>query len=244
MRSLSRWAPVVALAFMSTPATGIGAPELPVCRVATTRPVVGLSFDDGPDAETTRAAISLLRRHRARATFFLVGERAARWPVIVEDLRAGGHEVANHTWAHVVPAGLGPRHSAEEIRRADRVLVDAARLFRPPHGRIDVDGLRAAEYAGLTTVVWSVAVERHSLARGPDAASRGLLDRIAPGDIVLAHEAVPGTLGALDLVLEGLEARGMRAVPVGELLRAGRPVRAVPVDGPLGAGNTRYVCPG
>jgi len=245
----ARWAvALLAAALVSppagTPVHGGDRSPLPVCRVSTGRPLVAVTFDDGPFPAATAAARRLLRRHDARATFFLVGGRAFRRPGVVAALRRDGMEVANHTWSHVVPAGLGPDRSAAEIRRTADAIAGAEALFRPPQGRIDLDGLRAAREAGLLTVVWSVAVERYTSGRPVDEAARELLARIGPGDIVLAHERAPGTLAAIERLLDGLASRGLRAVSVTELLDAGRPVRALPVDGPLTSGNARYVCPG
>src|SRR5215510_7189617 len=81
---------------------------------------VSLTFDDGPDPETTPRLLRLLAAGNARATFFVVGERAARHPEIARAIVDEGHEVANHTWRHRNAWFLGPRATAEEI-------VDGAR---------------------------------------------------------------------------------------------------------------------
>ena len=148
---------------------------LPVCRVDTSRPLVALTFDDGPFPAETATARTLLRRHGARATFFLVGRRAFTWPGVVAALRRDGQEIANHTWSHSVPSGLGAHRTRAEIEHAATALPGHERLFRPPQGRIDVDGLRAARDAGLVTVVWSLAVERHTPGRAPGEAARAVL---------------------------------------------------------------------
>src|SRR5688572_19428729 len=69
-----------------------------VWRVETQKPWVALSFDDGPAPDHTPRVLEILARHRAHATFFLIGDRAARFPASVEQLRAAGHEIGNHSY--------------------------------------------------------------------------------------------------------------------------------------------------
>src|SRR5260370_33410652 len=65
-------------------------------RVRTDLPVVALSFDDGPHPRFTLQVLEILRQPDATATFFLIGERAIRYPDVVSQIKAGGHEVGNH----------------------------------------------------------------------------------------------------------------------------------------------------
>jgi peptidoglycan/xylan/chitin deacetylase (PgdA/CDA1 family) len=67
-------------------------------RVRTSEPLVALSFDDGPHPEFTPRVLEILQQHQARATFFLIGERAARRPALVDAILAAGHELGNHCW--------------------------------------------------------------------------------------------------------------------------------------------------
>src|SRR5690242_18046568 len=67
-----------------------------VWYVDTDDPVFALTFDDGPGPDTTPRLLEVLGRHRAKATFFLVGERVRAYPSLVADIVAGGHEIANH----------------------------------------------------------------------------------------------------------------------------------------------------
>src|SRR5258706_11236945 len=76
-------------------------------RVRTHRPVVALSFDDGPHPSFTLQVLEILRQHDAKATFFLIGERALRHPEVVSRIKAAGHEVGNHYFMN----GSTLRHS-------------------------------------------------------------------------------------------------------------------------------------
>src|SRR5881397_2162197 len=99
-------------------------PLLAVRRGAAGRRRVALTFDDGPDPEATPRLLRLLAARDVRATFFLIGERAARHPDIVRALVADGHEVGNHTWHHRNAWFLSPRATAEEILGGAHILAD------------------------------------------------------------------------------------------------------------------------
>ena len=79
-----------------------------VTGVRTSAPAAALTLDDGPDPETTPAVLDLLGRAGAKATFFLVGARAARHPELVARIAAEGHAVGNHGWDHPALPTLAP----------------------------------------------------------------------------------------------------------------------------------------
>jgi peptidoglycan/xylan/chitin deacetylase (PgdA/CDA1 family) len=99
-------------------------------RGPTGRRRVALTFDDGPDPEATPRLLRLLEQRDVRATFFLIGERAARHPQLVQAIAAGGHEVGNHTWRHRNAWLLSPGAAAREIVEGARIL--AGILGLPP----------------------------------------------------------------------------------------------------------------
>jgi peptidoglycan/xylan/chitin deacetylase (PgdA/CDA1 family) len=92
---------------------------------------VALTFDDGPDPAATPRLLRLLDERDVRATFFLIGERAARHPELVRAIAAGGHEVGNHTWRHRNAWLLPPGAAAREITEGARILGEI--LGSPPH---------------------------------------------------------------------------------------------------------------
>ncbi len=198
-------------------------------RGAAGRRQVSLTFDDGPDPEATPKLLRLLAARNARATFFLIGERAVRHPDIVRAMIAEGHEVGNHTRRHRNAWFLGPRATTEEIVGGARVLAaitgQVPTLYRPPWGIVNVPALRTARRAGFTTVLWSIQPEgRRPCA--PEDQLRYCARRLHDGAIVCLHDA-PGLPGAPDRVLrlipgllDLLADRGYAAVPVGTLLQS------------------------
>ena len=188
---------------------------------------IALTFDDGPDPVATPQILRLLAARDVRATFFLIGERAARHPGIVRALVDDGHEVGNHTWHHRNAWFLGPEATAREILGGARILEDvtgrATTLYRPPWGIVNVAALRTARRQGLTTVLWSMQPEGLR-PRAPAQQLGYCARRLHDGAILDLHDA-PGLPGAperllgfmpglLDLVAE----RGYAAVPVSALL--------------------------
>jgi peptidoglycan-N-acetylglucosamine deacetylase len=178
--------------------------------------VVYLTFDDGPTPAYTPRVLALLARHRARATFFVVGRNAATWPGLVRRELAAGHGVGNHTWSHRRLTGLrGGRLRAEvgatsaAIRRA---TGSGPRCLRPPYGAVDRVSADQVRALGLRLVLWDV--DSNDWRRpGVGVIAGRVLSRVRSGDVVLFHDGGGNrvqTLAALDQVLSALSARGFR----------------------------------
>jgi peptidoglycan/xylan/chitin deacetylase (PgdA/CDA1 family) len=188
---------------------------------------VALTFDDGPDPDATPRLLRLLAARNLRATFFLIGTRAAQHPDVVRAIADAGHEVGNHTWRHRNAWLLPPAAAVREITEGARILGDilgrAPRLYRPPWGIVNAATLATARRLGLVTVLWSIQHEGLR-PRTPAAQLRHVTDRLHDGAIVDLHDApgLPGAperlLATMPDLLDALEGRGYAAVPVGELL--------------------------
>ena len=98
----------------------------------------------------TRRVLDVLDEHRAQATFFVLGWVAERWPRLVDDIAARGHEVACHGYAHRLVYQLGPVRFRADVERAKRVLED--RLG------VAVEGFRAASYSIVPSTLWALDV--------------------------------------------------------------------------------------
>ena len=224
-----RWA--LATAALAWAGYGWGAqvalPVLAVRQGPVGRRRVALTFDDGPDPRWTPRLLEVLAAGEVRATFFVVGERAARHADLLRAIVAGGHEVGTHSWAHRNAWLLEPRASAAEVRReahaVEALTGGPCRFFRPPWGIVNLATLRAARQAGLTTVLWSLQPEGLG-ARDPGRQLDYLARRLGDGTIVDLHDA-PGLPGAPERLLRLLPGllgllsdRGLAPVTVGTLL--------------------------
>jgi peptidoglycan-N-acetylglucosamine deacetylase len=185
------------------------------------RRAVAVTFDDGPDATYTPQILEILRRYDASATFFLIGEKAASHPGLVERILRDGHEIANHSYTHPDFVSIGWRAAFSEIGRTQTLLGDiqgrAVSCFRPPKGRLTLAAVLAAWFRRLTVVMWSVDLKDFCAERSEQILQR-LADRpICDGDVVLYHGHTHAALAALPAVLESARRSGRRLVPVSDL---------------------------
>ncbi|MCF3651470.1 polysaccharide deacetylase family protein [Synoicihabitans lomoniglobus] len=191
-----------------------------VRRFETSRREIWLTIDDGPDSEDTPRILDLLDQHGARATFFMIGARAERYPGLVAEVVRRGHDVGCHTYSH--PVGTfwcaGPRETERQIVDGLRALgaaAAAARTFRAPVGIKSLFLARVLERHDLRCVGWDVRAF-DARARHPDPVAVRVLRRVRPGAIILMHEGpqmFPATrVNALALVLKGLRDQGYACV--------------------------------
>lgn len=173
--------------------------------------VAYLTFDDGPGPYTARV-LSVLDKHRATATFFVLGSQARRHPGLVRRIRRQGSAVGFHSHDHPRLTGLRPR----ELTRQVRPTV-AARCFRPPYGATDRHVRKAVRAAGMRQVLWT-ADGRDWERPGPRTIRHNSLAGLRPGAIILLHDGGGDrsqTVAALPGLLGQLRARGyvVRALP-------------------------------
>jgi peptidoglycan/xylan/chitin deacetylase (PgdA/CDA1 family) len=189
-------------------------------RFKTDRHEVWLTIDDGPDEADTPRILDLLGRHNARATFFLIGERAARFPHLVSEILARGHDVGHHTHTHPVaafwcatPARLRAEldDGLEALRRAGA----SPRWFRAPVGIKSLFLAKELERRGLRCVGWSVR-SLDSISRDPARVVLRVMRAVRPGSVVLMHEGSSldsrVRVRALELLLDQFAARGICCV--------------------------------
>jgi len=180
------------------------------------RPMVALTFDDGPSEQTTPRLLAILREKRVRATFFVVGRRAEAHAGLVRQLVADGHAIGNHTDSHPeLFCFLTPARLTEEIERAQGAITRAAgirpRYFRSPVGLRHPFLAPALNRAGLEYVSWGVR-SFDTRAQDPSGLRDRILGRVTSGDIVLLHDRPgPGSdamMAMLPGLIDALRARG------------------------------------
>ncbi len=205
--------------------------------VDTDQPVVALTLDDGPDPRTTPALLALLERYHAKATFFVIAERAASQPELVADIVAAGHELGNHMTRDEPSIDLPPDQFERELLEADRILSRYAPVhwFRPGSGWYDDWMLDIVARHDYRTVLGTVyPLDAHL--PWPWFAERFVLWRAQPGAIIILHDhgkRGARTLRTLSAVLPELRRRGLRVVTVSELIAAAvAPDRGTDVESP------------
>ena len=192
--------------------------------VPTTRRAVAVTIDDGPHEQLTPELLSVLERHGARATFFLLGSGVERMPSLAQAVVDGGHEVGNHGWLDR-PAVLTSRGAfGRDLRRTAAVVLAATgrrpRFVRPGSGWFRPVHLREVRDAGYELALGSVAV-LDLLVRDLDRDVAFVVDRLQPGAVLVLHEGRAeraGVVPLLDRVLTAAEERGYEAVTLSELV--------------------------
>ncbi|OED36062.1 hypothetical protein AB833_28675 [Chromatiales bacterium (ex Bugula neritina AB1)] len=169
------------------------------------RPVVYLTFDDGPSADNvTDAVLEILAKHDAKATFFVTGQRTRSSPEKIQKILYGGHSLGNHTDDHARLTEVSSDRVFYELNTANVAVLNAGgpplTCFRPPFGLTDSIVNSIAEDLGLVSVKWTI--ETRDWDSGSDVISiRKQLDGIKDGSIVLMHDGPikrSRTLQALD----------------------------------------------
>ncbi|MBR4643805.1 MAG: polysaccharide deacetylase family protein [Bacteroidaceae bacterium] len=149
---------------------------------------VYLTFDDGPIPEATPFILDVLDLFHAKATFFMVGENAVKYPHLLEEVRRRGHQVGNHTYNHM----SGMRHFTwtylANIKKADEVLH--TKLFRPPHGWIRTVQYRVLRHVGIKVVMWDVVTRDYSRLLTADDVLRNVKRYTRPGSIITFHDSL------------------------------------------------------
>ncbi|UKE47758.1 polysaccharide deacetylase family protein [Xanthomonas cerealis] len=201
---------------MFLPRAWLYAPVL--SRLPGTAPQVWLTIDDGP-SDDTAPLLDLLDRHQAKATFFLVGERATARPALVREILRRGHGVGNHSHTHPQAWfwALGPRRMAREIGQAQQALAaiagTAPRWYRSVVGMTNPFVAAPLRAHGLTRVAWS-ARGFDGVACDPCATVARIARDLTPGAIVLLHEgAAHGhNLAIVEGVLQAMREKGLVSV--------------------------------
>jgi peptidoglycan/xylan/chitin deacetylase (PgdA/CDA1 family) len=164
--------------------------------------------------------LDVLARLGVRATFFLVGEYAARAPGMAREYIRRGHDVGGHGWSHATFAGMSRERLADELARTAAALPPARGrpMVRPPYGQLSLVSLYRLAAAGYTTVHWSVDSDDCRTTDARVVERRLAPERLSSGDVVLLHEGHPWTLDALPAIVRALRGAGWELVTVRELM--------------------------
>ncbi|MEX1207132.1 MAG: polysaccharide deacetylase family protein [Acidimicrobiia bacterium] len=179
---------------------------------------VALTFDDGPHPYYTPAVLDVLARYGVKATFFVVGAKAAAYPGLIQRMIAEGHSVQNHCYSHAWLTRCSDAVASHEIGRGRDAIESAtgieSRCLRPPFGATNSRIVSLAAAEGHTIVMWSVDPQDW---RNHD--SRWVADQVlrttGGGDIVLLHDGAGYTAArALPSIIEVLKTRGLSFVSI------------------------------
>jgi peptidoglycan/xylan/chitin deacetylase (PgdA/CDA1 family) len=189
-----------------------------------TRAAVALTFHGAGDPALAHALLDEAGRAGAHITVFAVGQWLAANPGFADRLRAGGHELANHTYTHPSLGRLGSARVRDEIERCAAAIAAVSgggrgAWFRPSAMAVpNAVVLREAQRAGYPTVVGYDVDSRDFTDPGPNAVYANVVHGVRHGSIVSLHLGHRGTVDVLPRLLSTLRDSGRAAVTVSDLL--------------------------
>ena len=195
-----------------------------VWDVNTQEKVIALTFDDGPHPKYTAEVLELLAKYKAKATFFIIGKNAEKYPELVQQTYKAGHELANHTYTH--PYNASVTELQDEIQQTNDMIYGITgfmpTLFRPVGGAYNDQMINAVADDGYKVVMWSWHQDTQDWKNpGVDIIVNKVLKGTQPGDVILFHDGGGDreqTVKALEEILQELQKQGYTFVTVSELI--------------------------
>lgn len=198
--------------------------ELPIYCVERNDNLISISFDAAWGGDQTMRILDILDEFEIKTTFFLVDIWTQRFPGLVKEIAARGHEIGNHSTSHPQMSKLSRENIAKELRimsdEAEKITGIRPTLFRPPYGDYNNDVVQVARAEGYEVIQWSVdSLDWKN--RGVDDLIRKSTENVKSGDIILFHNDSKYILDALPAILKSYREQGFTVVPISELLLPG-----------------------
>ena len=183
---------------------------------------IAISFDDGPDAETTPAVLDLLKKHGLTATFFCIGKKIEGKEKLLKRMFDEGHIIANHSFSHSYFFDFfGPVRIKNELLRTnleiERVIGKKANYFRPPYGVTTPNIANAVEKLQLKTIGWNIR-SMDAVEKDEKKIIETVTSQIKSGAIILFHDTNSRVLPALEATILHCQKNGFKIVPLNRLI--------------------------
>ena len=187
-----------------------------------TKPMVALTFDDGPDASNTEQILKSLKSVNGRATFFLVGSRIEGEEDIVQQEFNAGHEIGNHSWDHQYASNISEKKQRAEMNKTNdaikKVIGEYPTVFRCPGGITsnvyETENISPIILWSIDTLDWSTKSSQATFNAIKRVFKKG---QNLDGDIVLMHDIQDSTPKAVANIVKYLDKKGYQLVTVSEL---------------------------
>lgn len=182
---------------------------------------VALTFDDGVDDKMTPKVLKILKKHGAKATFFVVGEKAVNHPDIVKMIVEQGHSIGNHSYGHKWYFPLKTSQmDYHEINTCTEILEQISGrkiiMFRPPFGVTNPMIARAVKRAGLISVGWSIR-SLDTLGHPIERVTKRVSRQLKAGKVILLHDNRDKADILTERILQEIELNGLKTVTIEEL---------------------------
>ncbi len=178
------------------------------------KPIVYLTFDDGPIPEQTPWVLDMLDKYGVKATFFMVGDNVRRHPELLEEVRRRGHSYGNHTMHHLQGMKVRAHRYLRDVAEAAK-LIDSP-LFRPPHGLIRWKQAKALK-EHFNIIMYDLVTRDYSKKLTPDEVFENVRRYARNGSIIVFHDSIkaaPNMRIALPRAIEWLLEQGYEFRPI------------------------------
>lgn len=195
--------------------------------------IIALSFDDGPHPKYTVEILDILKEYNIKATFFVLGIHAEKYPEIIKRQVEEGHEIGNHSYSHIDMRKATKKQIRDEFEKTQEIIYSIAnikpKLFRPPYGNYNKDVLKIISSDDVQVVLWTFYQDSKDWSNpGVDTIVNTTLSKIQNGDIILFHDYVykeeSHTVEALKIIIPKLLEKGYKFVTISELLNISREI--------------------
>jgi peptidoglycan/xylan/chitin deacetylase (PgdA/CDA1 family) len=184
------------------------------------KPMIALTFDDGPSLHTERL-LDMFKEHGARGTFFVVGNLIDSRHETVKRIYTEGHEIGNHSWSHRQLTKLDIQDMTDQIMMTKAKIFELTgfdcKIVRPPYGSYDDEVKDVAKDLGVIFVNWSIDTLDWKT-KDADAVYNEIVGKVKDGDIVLCHDLHKTTVDAMEKVIPKLIEDGYQLVTVSQIL--------------------------
>lgn len=196
-------------------------------QAKTDHKVIALTFDDGPDPTNTKALLEVLKKHKSQATFFVLGNRAEKYPDLLKEMAEAGHEIANHSYSHADFNGKSDEFILEEIKKTNAIIKGITgqnpKFFRPPGGYLSHAMVDLTQEQHLTIGYWTWQQDSKDWREGisGEQIAKHILNHLQPGQIVVLHDGASNgmqTAKAMDILIPQLKKSGYKCVTLSRLL--------------------------
>ncbi|PYG85905.1 peptidoglycan/xylan/chitin deacetylase (PgdA/CDA1 family) [Ruminiclostridium sufflavum DSM 19573] len=184
------------------------------------KPMVALTFDDGPHYENTDNILDSLKKYNGAATFFVLGSRAEKNKEVIKRIVEEGNQIGNHTYDHKQLTKLSSTEITEELTRTSDIIQDIANirpgLIRPTYGSVN-DNVR--NYSKEPLILWSIDTLDWKTKDKTKIVNEALKN-VKDGDIILMHDIYKTTAMAAEVIIKELDSKGYQLVTIDELFKA------------------------
>lgn len=182
---------------------------------------VSLTFNVDWGEDYIPGILKVLAAENVKATFFVTGNWAAKFPRLLKEINSQGHEIGNHGYSHKNPVKLNNSQLQEHIKKNEKLIYtitgQITNLYAPPYGDVNQKITEIATDMGYRTIMWSAdSIDWQKPA--PEIIIQRVINKVDDGGIILLHPTRP-TLKALPEIIDKLRNRGFQAVVVSQLIQ-------------------------